>query len=155
MKLNLGCGKLKLEGFINLDGDASVEPDMVWNLEEGLPFEDNSCDYIVASHVLEHIRDFVALMEECGRVLISGGKMMIRVPEFPSIASVANPYHLRFFVPQSFMYFTRSGCFGDVLPLEHYWVVEDFLPGKSSPGLKELVVLLSLDEEPIEAKEVG
>lgn len=152
MKLNLGCGRNQLEGFVNVDADPKVGPDEEWDLEDALPIETDSVDYIVASHIFEHISSFHELMEECGRVLKVGGKMLVRVPEFPSEASVANPFHVRYFVPQSFLYYTRGGGFGDVLNLRHYWKVEQFLPGKSSPGFKELVVLMVLDE-PTEAEE--
>ena len=37
LKLNLGCGSNKLEGYINIDGEASCKPDLVLNLYEKLP----------------------------------------------------------------------------------------------------------------------
>ncbi|TXH58134.1 MAG: methyltransferase domain-containing protein [Desulfurellales bacterium] len=81
MKLNLGCGKHRLDGFVNVDltgsdqdVDLSVFP---W------PWEDGTVEEIVASHVLEHFskeggRTFI---EECHRVLSEGGVLHIAVPD--------------------------------------------------------------------------
>jgi len=55
-KLNIGSGTRKLEGFTNIDISKEVNPDIVVNIEEGLPFPDNSFDYIYSCNVLEEIR---------------------------------------------------------------------------------------------------
>ena len=68
MKLNIGCGKNKLKGFINLDISPNVAPDIVRDIERGLPFGDNTFDEAVSSHTLEHIRDLIFVMNEIWRV---------------------------------------------------------------------------------------
>lgn len=45
-----------------------------------LPFKDNSFNWIIAVHVLEHIVDDYKAMEECKRVLKPGGKAVLMVP---------------------------------------------------------------------------
>jgi predicted SAM-dependent methyltransferase len=41
VKLNLGCGFRKLENYINIDNRAEVNPDLICDVIEGLPYEDN------------------------------------------------------------------------------------------------------------------
>ena len=107
--INIGCGSKHLEGYINID---MVQPaDSVIDLELAkLPYEDNSVDNIMADNVLEHIHNLPALMDECYRVLKSGGVMRVIVPLFPSPAAVADPTHVRFFVPETFDRFKFTPC---------------------------------------------
>lgn len=81
MKLNLGCGRQRLEGFVNVDlrgsdqdVDLSVFP---W------PWASSSISEILASHVLEHLEKDAAyrFIKECWRVLSPGGKLHIAVPD--------------------------------------------------------------------------
>jgi len=56
MKLNLGCGTYKLDDYINIDIDKSVNPNIICNLGgDILPFKDNSVDYVYSKHFLEHL----------------------------------------------------------------------------------------------------
>jgi predicted SAM-dependent methyltransferase len=45
-----------------------------------LPFEDNSYDFIICNHVLEHIPDDTTAMKELFRVLAPGGTAILQVP---------------------------------------------------------------------------
>lgn len=45
-----------------------------------LPFRDNSFDFILCNHVLEHITDDVTAMKELYRVLKRGGTLIAQVP---------------------------------------------------------------------------
>jgi len=45
-----------------------------------LPFSNNFFDVIVSSHVLEHIKDDAAVLQECARVLKPGGELILWVP---------------------------------------------------------------------------
>lgn len=45
-----------------------------------LPFEDNSYDFIICNHVLEHIPDDTKAMQELFRVLAPGGTAILQVP---------------------------------------------------------------------------
>ena len=45
-----------------------------------LPFEDNSYDFILCNHVLEHIPNDLKAMEELYRVLKPGGTAILQVP---------------------------------------------------------------------------
>ena len=81
-KLNLGCGPKPLEGYINIDLVKEFNPDIVRNIERGLPFDDNSVDEIFTSHFLEHIDpDLIHfVMYEIWRVCKHGAEVSIIVP---------------------------------------------------------------------------
>ena len=82
MKINLGSGLKKKEGYINIDGDSRTNPDIIRNIEKGLPFSDNTIDEIFTEHFLEHVSpdEIHFVMFECWRVLKSGSLMKIIVP---------------------------------------------------------------------------
>jgi len=103
-KLNIGCGPdvQPVPEWENIDLFA-VSPDVkVVDMEQGeLPYHDNQFEHIKATHVLEHIRNLIPLMNECHRVLRGGGTMYIEVPKFPHNDSVKDPDHKRFFVEET------------------------------------------------------
>lgn len=108
--LNVGCGYDYMGGWINVDKQVTDQKvDVTLNLEDAnLPFEDNSVGLIRASHVLEHINNYINLMKEFHRVLIPNGILYILVPEFGCRAAIADPDHRRFFVPESFAYLSPT-----------------------------------------------
>lgn len=87
IKLNLGCGHDKRRGFINIDVDPEVKPDLVHDLTKALPFKDSTVTRIVLQDVLEHltVEEGKQLLAECGRVLIDGGTIGVRVPNVLAI----------------------------------------------------------------------
>lgn len=108
MKLNLGCGRDIMTGYINCDISKDVNPDKIVNLEKGLPFKDNSVEEIVASHVLEHVHNFVPLMHEFRRICKKGAIIKIKVPFYSSWGQFNDPTHVRFFSPFTFDYFQKG-----------------------------------------------
>ena len=67
MKVNLGGGYIDIPGYLKLDKQAEwagVRADVIADLEEGLPFPDRSIDVLNASHIFEHINNFIPLMNE-------------------------------------------------------------------------------------------
>ncbi len=89
-RINLGCGRTKLDGFINIDVNEALEPDMVHNfITEGLPFEDGEIYEVALSHVIEHIPSGLhgKLFSDIHRVLdINGGSVFLAYPEFIKVA---------------------------------------------------------------------
>jgi len=81
IKLNLGCGRDIKEEYINIDFKSAKGVNMILDLNKNvLPFEDNSVDEILCSHVLEHLVDPYSFMEECHRVLKEGGIICVKLP---------------------------------------------------------------------------
>jgi predicted SAM-dependent methyltransferase len=85
MKLHLGCGRKKLEGWVNCDLYGSdIDMDI-----RSLPFDDNSVDEIMAIHVVEHfyLHDIFSVLAEWRRVLKPQGKMALELPCLDRILS--------------------------------------------------------------------
>ena len=109
MKLDLGCGNRKHEGYIGIDLEFKEGVDIVRDIEKGLPFSDETIDEIYASHILEHLKELNFVMEECYRILKKDGMMRIIVPHAATIEAIRDPSHVRFINEQTFHYFTEWG----------------------------------------------
>lgn len=98
MILDLGCGKSKKNGAIGIDFIKMPGVDVVCDLNKGLPLPDNSVDGIYASHILEHLDDFMFAMKEIWRVLKKNGWVKIWVPHFSAgFITWGDPTHKRGF----------------------------------------------------------
>lgn len=87
-KLHIGCGRIRFDGWINIDRDPSISmPDVVWDLSRGVPVPDESCALIYSEHLLEHLKveEGVALLSECRRVLQPGGTLRFSMPSLDAL----------------------------------------------------------------------
>lgn len=80
MKLDIGCGTFKREGYTGVD--YYVETDIqapMW----AIPLPDNSVDEIYSSHALEHVGKFdvVPTLMEWKRLIRPGGTIELHVPD--------------------------------------------------------------------------
>lgn len=84
MRLYLGSRDYKPEGFATVDIDPAMRPDIVADICNLSPVADESCDEVVAGHVLEHVDwpDGFLALSEFARVLRRGGSVKIAVPDF-------------------------------------------------------------------------
>lgn len=107
IKLNLGGGLRPLPGYYHLDLVDLPGVDIQADLNEPLDkLPDGSVDAIHCRHLLEHIDNFLPLLEELHRVVRPGGEIDIRVPHFSNPYGYSDPTHVRFFGLYSFFYFT-------------------------------------------------
>lgn len=84
-KLNLGCGSEKLPGYINVDIDKNLKPDLVLDFSKyKLPYKDKTVNEVVIFHTIEHIQKRLhkPILGECSRVLKKGGKIYLSYPNF-------------------------------------------------------------------------
>lgn len=82
-RLNLGSGEDYRHGdWENLDYNDRYNPDWVHDLNEpdGWPFPDVTFEYVLASHVFEHLDDLAFQFAEAARVLKPGGTLEVRYP---------------------------------------------------------------------------
>lgn len=111
MKLNLGCGRDKKEGYIGLDISTEVGADIVCNIECGIPLRDNEVDEILAYNVLEQVstpHSFVFVMNELWRILKDTGEIIVRVPNANNICAWQDPMDCRRFTEESFTYMQHN-----------------------------------------------
>jgi ubiquinone/menaquinone biosynthesis C-methylase UbiE len=75
-KLHLGCGSHILSGWTNID---IYNGDFRLDILKGLPFKNNSVDFIYHAHFIEHftIEQNLRIFNECYRVLNENGILRI------------------------------------------------------------------------------
>lgn len=111
IRLNLGCGRRKIDGWINIDVREEVTPDLVLDIENaGLPFEDSSVSEIRAFDFLEHVHQdmVVFVMEEIWRVLEPGGKFEHFTPSTDGRGAFQDPYHVSYWNANSWLYWCNA-----------------------------------------------
>lgn len=108
IRVDLGCGKKKEPGFVGIDRFPLPGVDIVADMNKGLPLADNSTDYLVASHSLEHVDDLLFTMQEIYRVCKHKALVCIVAPYYHTSLSMANPFHKQAFNEHSPRFFTTS-----------------------------------------------
>lgn len=111
LKLNLGCGRSCMPGWVNVDARPLPGVDVVADLErcrtQPLPFPDDAADELLLSHVIEHIDDTLGVMQELHRIARPGAIATIRCPYGGSDDADEDPTHRRRFFVNSFGYFSQ------------------------------------------------
>lgn len=90
MKLHLGCGRRRLEGWTNIDLRPDVNPDEVLDITNLTLIDDASAEIVYACHVLEHIPRprVLPTLQEWRRVLKPGGTLRLAVPDLAAVAEL-------------------------------------------------------------------
>lgn len=119
MKLDLGCGDNKREGFLGVDLHKTDSVDIEADLfRTPWPFEDNSVEEVHCSHFIEHHPDLLLFWSELYRILKPEGKATIIAPYGKNNRAWQDPTHVRAIVEESFFYLDRN--FRKTNKLEHY-----------------------------------
>jgi len=151
VRVDLGCGQNKKEGFIGLDRmpGADLQHDL---LDLPWPFADESVDELYCSHVLEHFwgEDQIKIMDEAYRVLkfarpddqSTFGTMSVIVPWWNSVRMWQDPTHKAPFPDNKAWYFNKA--WREANKLTHYPITSDFdfttfyqLVSPATPGIKD------------------
>jgi SAM-dependent methyltransferase len=81
--LDIGCGANKIPGAIGMDINPRTAADVIHDLDDlPYPFDDDEFDEVVGRHVIEHVRDPLAVMSELHRITRPGGMVKIVVPHW-------------------------------------------------------------------------
>jgi len=119
-KLHIGCGKVYIPGFVNVDIFSSVQADVYADMT-ALPFERCTFNLIYASHVLEHAHRHMVLatLSHWRDLLKLGGVLRVAVPNFGAVVQ----------------HYIEGGILSDVVgllyggqnhPKNHHFVTFDF-----------------------------
>jgi SAM-dependent methyltransferase len=115
MKIDLGCGEKKKEGYIGLDQYAMSGVDHVLKIgTEIWPFENESVDEAYSNNFLEHLSNLnganerVHFFNELFRVLRPGAKAFIAIPHWNSNRYYGDPTHKEPFSEFGVYYLNRE-----------------------------------------------
>ena len=124
IKLNLGSGNEYKVGWVNIDINPKWKPDILCDIEDRIPLEDNSVDFVLIQHVLEHVHPekFRFVMGEIHRVCKNGARIVIYAPYFSCSITYKTIEHL-----SHMSYYTFGGVPGfDVISKRFFFFRESF-----------------------------
>lgn len=116
--LDVGCGQDKIHTAIGVDMIKLPEVDVVHDLNSfPWPFADNTFDHVVCKHSLEHLNNFIGVIEEIYRITKPDGIIEILVPHYASDNFNTDPTHRISFGHRTLDYF----CLGTSLSKYQYY----------------------------------
>jgi len=104
-KIDIGGGLYPRPGYESVD---IKNGDIIADLNERWPFEDNSVGVINASHVLEHLHDKHHSMSEMHRVLADKAWAFVEVPSTDGRGAFQDPTHVSYWNQNVFWYYTQK-----------------------------------------------
>ena len=119
-RINLGSGQDYRQGWLNIDVDSSMQPDLV--LDHSRPLQlpiclrselggeielvPSSVEEVCAENVLEHVHDLPRLMTQVLGLLRPGGRLVVEVPCDGALKVSQGPTQPRVFNPDSWFSYT-------------------------------------------------
>lgn len=113
VKIDLGSGNDKKEGYLRIDKSPAVNPDYVIDLEQPdclkKHFDDDSVHEIRAHYIMEHIQNLIPLMNELHRIIMRNyGVLKMTIPHYKCEGAFRDPTHVRFFTEKTMEYFSKD-----------------------------------------------
>ena len=108
IKYNLGCGFDKKIGFINIDSDKDISPDLVRDLNKDWTKGLEKADLILAYHLLEHLDNPIKFFKQCEDLLKPNGELLIKVPCVFNTNGFEDPTHKNYFTPETFKHYLSN-----------------------------------------------
>lgn len=110
--LDVGCGRNKRPGAIGIDRNRDTAADVIADIDSGkLPFRDGVFSEVWLVHVIEHVADVIAMVEEVHRIAQVGARIVVETPHYTDFSSFCDPTHRWHLNSFSFRYFTEEGSF--------------------------------------------
>lgn len=120
--IEIGCGNLKtFPKSIGLDivakgdiipqigGEEGSQADITCDVSAPLPIDNESVDFAIARHILEHMIDPISAVRNWMLPLKKGGKLVISIPNEQLIDSIPmNPEHVHAWTPDTFAVFIET-----------------------------------------------
>lgn len=116
IKLNLGNENEYKVGFVNIDSNKNVKADLYWNLNDSIPCNDNSVDYILIEGSIEYIKkdSIFHFIDELWRVCKPNAEIEIYVNHYTSVWAFQHLGHENYFGVDSFSQFSNDrGYYGE------------------------------------------
>ena len=136
LKLHLGCGKVHIPGFVNIDQYDNDSVNVVDDVKKLSKFQSNSVDLIYAAHVLEHFTrwEYKDVLRRWKELLKPNGILRIAVPDFEVIS--------KYYIKTKDINTIKGTLYGhqDYVGNYHYWCW-DFIAMKNdleSVGFKDI-----------------
>lgn len=123
-KLQIGCGEHLILGWWNTDIRNLPGVDQIVNLENPLPFEDNSVDEVYGRAIIEHVFNIQQLMRELYRITKPGGTLRFLVPHPSNIFTFRDWTHVRFFTLHTFDFYVEGTPYNYYYPEVKFRIVE-------------------------------
>lgn len=121
VRVHIGCGIYRLPGYINCDFHESAPgAEVRFDCQEKWPFEENSVDEVMSSHVLEHLPNPFGFFEHSWRAMRDGGKMIISLPYGGHVSAWSDITHVRAWWPETFTCFQANSHLETRNP-QHIW----------------------------------
>lgn len=122
MKLNLGCGPNKLDGYVGCDIIDHPGVDYVCSVDN-LPFDDESVDEVLCEHIIEHltVEQFNRSIVEWRRVLKPGGYLVLECPDLLGLCKQ----------------FVESNEFGRYCSYKGFWNIHNHIFGHQRGNSEE------------------
>lgn len=91
MKINIGCGRMVLDGWTNCDVQVSPRaprPPEILCMADDIPLEDGCADVVMALHLIEHfyLWEVGTVLAEWRRLLKPGGTLILELPNLEAAA---------------------------------------------------------------------
>jgi predicted SAM-dependent methyltransferase len=83
VKISLGSGGVRFDGWTHVDADPQWQPDVCMDLRDPLPFADASADFMQSEDFIGQLTldEADAFFRECHRVLKPGGVLRLLTPD--------------------------------------------------------------------------